>query len=154
MFETIDPEYSPFTTAKLVRAYERAHRRLATLAASVAPLAKSRPDVHVPHDLLVPARQALRALAPVVVALGAPPLLPLHPPVTYAGLAVKLALASGYADTFRRRHFGYNERIDDIVWHVVEWLEEEAKRRAVLGDLEDAGLLDGPWDDELLDADL
>ena len=133
-----DPDISIFTTARLVRAYEAAHARLTPLKDIVAPLARSRPDAPVPADLLELARQALRAIAPVAMSLGAPAPLPLHPPVTHAGLAARLALALQQADTFRHRYFGYVDRLEDVVWHVLDWMEEEERRRAVLADLEHA----------------
>ena len=123
MIDTDDPAIPHATTARLVRAYERAQQRLAPLAEIVAPLAKARPDAPVAADLLALARQALRAIAPVAGSLGAAPPLPLHPPVTHAGLAARLALARQQAAAFRGRYFAYDEDADDIVWHVTEWLE-------------------------------
>ena len=141
MLDSNDPDIPVFTTARLVRAHDAARARLTPLTGIVAPLAKSRHDAPVPGDLLVLARQALRAIAPIAMSLGAPAPVPLHAPLTYAGLAAKLALATAQADTFRQRYFGYNHRLAAAVWHVLGWLEEEEKRRAVLADLERAGLL-------------
>ena len=113
------------------------NRGLKPVADIVAPLAKARPDAAVPSDLLALARQALSAIGPVVGALGAAPPLPLHPPVTNAGLAARLALAQQQAATFRSRYYDYDEDADDHVWHVPEWLERYTKGPRVEDEAED-----------------
>ena len=138
MIDTDDPDIAPETTAKLVRAYERAQARLRPVAGIVAPLAKARPDAVVPADLLALARQALSAIGPVAGALGAARPLPLHPPVTNAGLAARLALAQQQASAFHSRYYAYDDDADDFVWHVPEWLERYTKGPRVADEPEDA----------------
>jgi hypothetical protein len=106
--------------ARLVRACKAAEMRIAPLLDIVSPLARTRPDAAVQADVLVLARQALRAIAPVAMHLGAPAPLPLHPPVTSAGLAARLAVAAQQAQTFRRHHNLPEDRLQAIAWHVEE----------------------------------
>ncbi len=120
MLDSNDPLIAREPTARLVRSCAEATAQLTPLADIVEPLAKSRPDAPVPADLLALARRALRAIAPVAKSLGAPASLPLHPPVTHAGLAARLALAAQQAKTFRRRHFVSDDRLEVIAWHVEE----------------------------------
>jgi hypothetical protein len=105
-------------THPTVRSCEAAEARLTPLISVVAPLARTRPDAIVSTDLLILARQALRAIAPVAMHLEAPAPLPLHPPVTHAGLAARLALAAQQVTTFRRRHFLPEDRLQAIAWHI------------------------------------
>jgi ABC-type nitrate/sulfonate/bicarbonate transport system substrate-binding protein len=117
MIDTDHPAIAPKLTAKLLRACELASAQLEPLVDIVAPLAKSRPDAPVPADLLALARRALRASAPIARWLGAPAPLPLHPPVTHAGLAARLALAAQQATAFRRRHAVPVTPLEAITWH-------------------------------------
>ena len=92
--------------------------RIAPLLDILLPLARTRPDAPVPADLLALARRALSASAPVARSLGAPAPLPLHPPVTHAGLAARLVLAARQAKTFRRRHAVPGDRLEAIAWQI------------------------------------
>jgi hypothetical protein len=118
MTEPGDPGIAPKPATKLVRACAEATAQITPLAEIVEPLAKSRPDAPVPADLLALARRALSTIAPVAKALGAPAPLPLHPPVTHAGLAARRALAAQQARTFRRRHAVSDDPLEVIAWHV------------------------------------
>ena len=117
MIDTDDPAIAPRPSAKLRHASTRASAQLAPLVGLIEPLAARRPDAPVPADLLVLARRALKAIGPIAKALGAPPPLPLHPPVTYAGLAARLTLAARHSKTFRRRHFAPDSPLEAIIWH-------------------------------------
>lgn len=118
MFDIDRPDQLVHTTARLVRSCETAEARLNPLIEIVSPLARTRPDAIVSADLLILARQALRAIAPVAMHLEAPAPLPLHPPVTTAGLAARLALAAQQVTTFRHRHRLPENRLQAIAWQI------------------------------------
>ena len=118
MIDTDAPDTARPVTAKLLRLSQRATAQIAPLIDILEPLARSRPDAPVAADLLVLARRALRAAAPVTMALDAPPPLPLHPPVTHAGLAARLAQAAQQARLFRRRLYVSSDPLDAIAWHI------------------------------------
>src|SRR5690606_37470412 len=104
-----------------VRSCEAAEARLAPLLTIVQPLARTRPDALAAPELVALARQALRPARRVTQALGMSPDAPLHPPVTHAGLAARLALAATAAARFRARYFRFDERARAKVWQVHHW---------------------------------
>ena len=135
MFDPDRPGRPAYTTARMVRASEAAGTRLLPLVEIVAPLAKSRPDTPVSPDLLALARQALGPLGPVAMLLEAPAPLPLHPPVTNAGLAARLAGAIAQVNAFRRRYLDHGAS-GDLIWRVPEWMTD-ADHDALAPDDED-----------------
>jgi hypothetical protein len=139
MIDTDDP--APTATPKLLRACAQAAAQLEPLEDIVAPLAKARPEAPVTADLLALARRALHAAAPIGQALEAPPLLPLHPPVTHAGLAARLALAAHQAAIFRRRHAAPGTTLEAIAWR----LEDETLALAANRLDPRAGEPHAPW---------
>jgi hypothetical protein len=127
MFDIDRPDQPVPAFARLVRSCEAAELRIAPLLTILLPLARTRPDAPVPADLLALARRALSASAPVAKSLDAPAPLPLHPPVTQAGLAARLALAAQRAKTFRRRHSVPEARLEAIAWQIEDRVLEMAQ---------------------------
>lgn len=133
-----------FTSARLVHACEAAEARLAPLIAVLAPLARTRPEAPVSSDLFAEARQALRPAARLARGMGATPPLPLHGPVTNAGLAARLAIAAELARVFRERYFRFEKATHTRVWYVHAWIANAINERHARAVLE--GWI--PWDDE------
>lgn len=124
------PDVPSLTTERLVHACEAAETQVPALIAIVAPHAKSRPDAPVEGDVLQLARRSLRPSHRIARALGAPSPLPLHPPVSNAGLAARLELALTHTRLFRRRYFGYSNLSQTVTWHVRDWLIVAMRRNA------------------------
>ena len=136
MFDFDRPDQPYFTSARLVRSCEAAEARLAPLLAVVTPLARRRPDDPVSAELHGLARSALKPARRVALALALPPGLPLHAPLTHAGLAARLSEAVAQAARFRERYFRFDEGARRKVWFVHTWAVARIAERQAIARLE------------------
>ncbi|MEQ1902128.1 MAG: hypothetical protein ABL866_15520 [Devosia sp.] len=138
-------------------AHDAVTPRLRALLQSIDTIARRRPELPVPGDLIVVVREVLRGVMRVVSReKAAPRFLPLHAGLTYGGLDARLRFAHEALFAFKKDYWFFVPALGEHCWRTEDWRDVDlsaAPRPREDDEDDDDEYEDDDADDEYEDED-